>query len=477
MLFNSFEFAVFLPLVFALYWMANRHLRIQNILLLAASYYFYACWDWRFLFLLLFSTALDYTAAHCITKANSASHRRIWLWLSIGINVGFLAVFKYFNFFSESFTQLLSGFGLSITPVLLDVILPVGISFYTFHGLSYIIDVYRRRTEAESDFVAYGVFVAYFPLLVAGPIERATHLLPQVKKRREFRYHQAVDGLRQILWGLFKKIVIADNCSVFVDQIFHDPAAYSGSTLALGAFLFAVQIYGDFSGYSDIALGVSKLFGIELLRNFSFPYFSRDIAEFWRRWHMSLSSWFRDYLYIPLGGSKGGKWMRIRNTFAIFLVSGFWHGANWTYLFWGFLNAVYFLPLLLSDRNRTHLDSVATGRIFPSLRELVQVLITFCLSTLAWIFFRAPTLESAFSYCRRLFSPSLFSLPEIRPFYLFVLLFVFFVIEWLGRESVHPLERIVRMPRVVRWTCYIGLLVVLFVFRQMHEVPFIYFQY
>ena len=324
MLFNSLNFAVFLPIVFILYWFATKgNLKLQNILLLVSSYFFYACWDWRFLFLLIFSTLLDYFTGIKMSDAKNQNSKKFWFWLSISVNLGFLGVFKYYNFFAESFASALDNIGLNVNPWTLKVILPVGISFYTFHGLSYVIDIYKDHIKAEKNFIDYSVFVSFFPLLVAGPIERATHLLPQIKKKRTFDYSKAVDGLRQILWGLFKKVVIADQCAEYANQIFNNSADYSGSTLVLGAIFFTFQIYGDFSGYSDIALGTARLFGIDLLRNFAFPYFSRDIAEFWRRWHISLSSWFKDYLYIPLGGSKGGMWMKIRNTFIIFLVSGF----------------------------------------------------------------------------------------------------------------------------------------------------------
>ena len=337
MFFNSLSFAIFLPIVFLLYWFVfNKNKSWQNSLLIVASYYFYACWDWRFLFLLVFSTLLDYYTGLMIEKNQSPSKRKFWFWLSIIINLGFLGVFKYYNFFATSFTELINGFGFQVNPLLIQVILPVGISFYTFHGLSYVIDIYKKRITAERNFIDYSLFVSYFPLLVAGPIERATHLLPQVKVKREFNFQKAKEGVHQIIWGLVKKVVIADSCAMYANEIFNNHEQMNSLSLILGAIYFAFQIYGDFSGYSDIALGTSKLFGIDLLKNFNFPYFSRDIAEFWRRWHISLSSWFRDYLYIPLGGSKGGKWMQVRNTFIIFLVSGFWHGANWTFI--GFAN-------------------------------------------------------------------------------------------------------------------------------------------
>ncbi|HEY0092598.1 MAG TPA: MBOAT family O-acyltransferase, partial [Flavobacterium sp.] len=325
MVFNSFEFLLFLPVVFGVYWFAlKNNTRGQNILLLVASYFFYAFWDYRFLFLLVFSTVLDYFTGIKMSEAKSEGNRKFWFLLSIIINLGFLAVFKYFNFFVDSFAEGAGKLGFHPDIFTLNIILPVGISFYTFHGLSYVIDIYKKRIEPERNFVDYSVFVSFFPLLVAGPIERATHLLPQIQRPRHFEYTKAVDGLRQILWGLFMKVVVADNCAIVVNEVFGKQESMNSSSLAIGAVFFAFQIYGDFSGYSNIALGTARLFGIELLRNFAFPYFSRDIAEFWRRWHISLSSWFRDYLYIPLGGSKGGMMMQVRNTIIIFVVSGFW---------------------------------------------------------------------------------------------------------------------------------------------------------
>lgn len=478
MLFNSFSFAVFVPIVFLLYWFVfQKSLKAQNGLLLIVSYFFYSCWDWRFLFLLLFSTALDYFSGLQIEKNTNSKIRKLWFYSSIGLNLVFLGVFKYFDFFVLSFQSLLLKWGLSVDVFTLNIILPVGISFYTFHGLSYVIDVYKKRITAEKNFIEYAVFVSYFPLLVAGPIERATHLLPQIKTKRSFSYDQGVSGLYQILWGLFKKIVIADNCAHFANVIFDNPDQYSGSTLIMGALFFTFQIYGDFSGYSDIALGVSRLFGIELLKNFAFPYFSRDIAEFWRRWHISLSSWFKDYVYIPLGGSKGGKWMQIRNIFIIFLLSGFWHGANWTFLMWGFLNTLYFLPLLLTNKNRVNLDVVAKNRWLPNFKESIQMLFTFGLTVFAWIFFRANSVNSAFNYIKGIFTESLFSLPEIRPTFLIVLIFFFIIIEWLGREGNFALDNFRKQGnRFFRWSFIMLVVVLLFVFGK-EEQQFIYFQF
>lgn len=406
--------------------------------------------------------------------------RKFWLWLSIGINLGFLGFFKYYNFFAENFSELLKSIGFQVNPWTLKVILPVGISFYTFHGLSYVIDIYYKKIKAERNFVEYAVFVSFFPLLVAGPIERATHLLPQIKVKRIFSYEKAVDGMRQILWGLFKKMVIADNCAIYANEIFANSANASGSELVLGALFFTFQIYGDFSGYSDIALGTARLFGIDLLRNFAFPYFSRDIAEFWRRWHISLSSWFRDYLYIPLGGSKVGSWMKVRNTFIIFLVSGFWHGANWTFIIWGFLNALYIMPSIILKTNRNNLEIVAKNKLIPSFKDLFNIIITFSLTVFAWIFFRAENVHHAFSYISGILKPSLFTFPNLNKAALATLILVayFMVIEWLGREYQYAIQNLwLKKPKLIRWSFYFFLIILIGLFLQTHETPFIYFQF
>ena len=478
MVFNSISFAIFLPIVFLLYWfVSNKNRKIQNLLLLTSSYFFYACWDWRFLFLLIFSTALDFFTGSKMETAKTVASKKFWFWLSISINISFLGVFKYYNFFAESFADIMGNFGLQVNPFTLKVILPVGISFYTFHGLSYVIDIFKNRIKAEHDFIDYAVFVSFFPLLVAGPIERATHLLPQIKKERNFDYQKAVNGLKQILWGLFKKIVIADQCAQYTNTIFDDYSNHSGSTLLLGAIFFSFQIYGDFSGYSDIALGSARLLGIELLRNFSFPYFSRDIAEFWRRWHISLSSWFRDYLYFPLGGSRGGTWMKIRNTFLIFLVSGFWHGANWTFIVWGLLNAIYIMPSIIFNTNRNHIDIVAKGNYLPSIREFFMMLSTFFLTVFAWIFFRSASLSDAFSFIKGIFSSSLFSIPSIHPLDLFILLLIFLTIEWLGRASQFAIENTFeKSSNFLRYGLYYLLLVAIFFYNSAGQ-QFIYFQF
>lgn len=479
MLFNSFEYAIFFPVVYVLYWeLAKKNLKLQNILLLLASYFFYACWDFRFLFLLIFSTLLDYYTGLKINDASGTNKRKLWLWLSIIINLGFLGVFKYYNFFITSVGHGLSLFGYHPDLWTLKIILPVGISFYTFHGLSYILDIYYSKIKPERNFIDYSVFVSFFPLLVAGPIERATHLLPQIQTERVFNYLKAVDGIKQILWGLFKKIVIADNCAYFVNLIFSHPSDYAGSTLVLGSVLFAFQIYCDFSGYSDIALGSARLLGIELLRNFAFPYFSRDIAEFWRRWHISLSSWFRDYIYIPLGGNKGGMIRRIRNTFVIFLVSGLWHGANWTFIAWGLIHALYFLPLLLLNSNRVNIEIVARGKYLPTFKELAGMILTFSLVCFAWIFFRAENIVLAFIYVKNMFSYTLFSRPEILPGTLLCILFLFFYYEWLGRENTYALQITTQYKSpLLRISFYYLIVFSMLWFGNFDKNEFIYFQF
>lgn len=482
MLFNSLDFAIFLPVVFFLYWfVVNKNLRLQNVLLLVASYFFYACWDWRFLSLILLSTVVDYSIGRQLAQTQVIRKRKILLWFSVVLNLGILGFFKYCNFFIENFIVAFSFFGADIQAYSLYIILPMGISFYTFQTLSYTIDVYRRKFEPTKDFVAFAAFVSFFPQLVAGPIERASNLLPQFYKKRHFEYHQAADGVRQILWGLFKKMVIGDGCAHFANHIFNNSADYSGSTLFIGAVFFAFQIYGDFSGYSDIAIGTARLFGFDLKQNFAFPYFSRDIAEFWRRWHISLSTWFRDYLYIPLGGSRGGTWIKIRNTFAIFLVSGFWHGANWTFIVWGALNAVYFLPLLLSSKNRKNMDIVAAHRHFPSFKELFHIGLTFLLTVFAWIFFRAESLSHAIDYLSEIFSLSFFTIPTFGGIYKAItvatLTVIFVGVEWWGRRSRYALEHIgLKWRREIRLAFYYCIIFAIYYFSG-NQQEFIYFQF
>ena len=512
MLFNSIEFAFFLPIVFMLYWFLTPSgtngpryslfrywhvseqtaLRIQNAFVLVASYIFYGWWDWRFLLLIAFTSFCSWGSGLLIGNQQTP---KFWMWLNVIINLGILFTFKYYNFFVEEFCQLFPSLE-GRSGGVISIILPVGISFYTFQALSYSIDVYRQKIEPTKDIIAFFAFIAFFPQLVAGPIERATNLLPQFLQKRTFSYDQATDGMRQIFWGLFKKIVVADNCATYVDQVWATYDTQSGSTLLLAAVLFTFQIYGDFSGYSDIAIGTAKLFGIKLMRNFNNPYFSRDIAEFWRRWHISLTTWFRDYVYIPLGGSRPEipahiqhpdrykKWIIVRNTFVIFLLSGFWHGANWTFIAWGAYHALLFLPLILLGKNRKYTNQVAEGGLLPTWKECGQILLTFALVVLGWIIFRAETIGQAWEYvCGMLQFGTLrasyrFFLPNeniIYPTNLYIILMI--VIEWIQRNKQHGLEVI--GARKYKWlrVIFYYILILLIISNAGTEQTFIYFQF
>tara|TARA_B100000902_G_scaffold365033_1_gene385634 strand:- start:102410 stop:103858 length:1449 start_codon:yes stop_codon:yes gene_type:complete len=482
MIFNTIDFAIFLPIIFILYWFViYKNILHQNLLITISSYVFYGWWDWRFLSLIAFSTSVDYIIGNKLSITQNKNSRKLLLFTSVFVNLGFLGFFKYYNFFLENFVDAFSFFGYSINSNSLNIILPVGISFYTFQTLSYTIDVYKKKIKPAKDIISFTAFVSFFPQLVAGPIERAKNLLPQFYKKRDFDYYKAVDGMRQILLGLFKKIVIADNCAVFADQIFNNYQDYSGSTLILGAILFTFQIYCDFSGYSDIAIGTARLFGFNLMQNFAFPYFSRDIAEFWRRWHISLSTWFRDYLYIPLGGSRGSNYQKIRNVFIIFLVSGFWHGANWTFIIWGALNAIYFLPIMLMKRNRINTDIVAKDRLFPSIKELVSIIITFSLTVFAWIFFRSESVNDGFAYLFNIIDSSVFTLPDLitpklEMIYTLFCIIILLFFEWKNRKKTHALE-IDHLTKFNRWGIYLTIILMIITFGTFNHNEFIYFQF
>lgn len=483
MLFNSIDFAIFFPVVFILYWYVfNRNLNQRNIFLLAVSYIFYGWWDPKFLLLLAISTVVDYAAGIFLDNTDNKRARKTILIFSLSANLGILGFFKYFNFFLDNLRTAFTFTGQELSWQGFELVLPVGISFYTFQTMSYTIDVYRRRLKPTSDLVAFAAYVSFFPQLVAGPIERAGNLLPQFFTPHGFDFTKAVNGCRQILWGFFKKLVIADNCGVLADNIFNHYSSNPGSVLLLGAFFFSFQIYGDFSGYSDIAIGTARLMGFELMKNFSFPYFSRDIAEFWRRWHISLSTWFRDYVYVPLGGNQGSKGQKIRNIMLVFIISGFWHGASWTFIIWGMLNALLFLPLLVAGKNRVHLDVVDSGRTLPGIGNLVSMVLTFTIVMLLWIVFRAKTTTEALDIFSRIFSQSLFTAASPGPPAMVVttlMLIVFFVIvEWSGREHNYALEKtFCNSPQWVRWSFYSLILFLTGLYMHRGGSPFIYFQF
>lgn len=476
MLFNSIAFLVFLFLVYFTYWgidaMSKKAtLKKQNLLLLFSSYIFYSFWSLPFCFLLIFSTLLDYFSALQIEKSEKSSHKKIWFWISIGMNLLFLGYFKYANFFIDNALELGSFLGISIPIKTLEIILPIGISFYTFHGLSYVIDVYKGKIQTEKQFIDYALFVCFFPLLVAGPIERANHLLPQIKQKRTFERSYSILGLQQMLWGFVKKIVIADNFAPYVTYIFDHHTELNSLTLIAGALFFAFQIYGDFSGYTDIALGTAKLFGFELFTNFSYPYFSKNISEFWKRWHISLTSWFRDYLYIPLGGSKKGLYRTIINTFIVFLVSGFWHGASWNFVFWGFLNALFILPFNISKK-----PFLPEGKFW----NFLSILFTFSVTSFCWIFFRSASVESAFLYVSEIIggghSLELQLTGRMKLLEVLVFLVFFLWIEWRGKNFACPLQQVNPYKKVFKWGFYYVLIFLIAYFYRGNE-SFIYFQF
>ncbi len=483
MLFNSIDFVFFLPLVLLLYWLIGfKNIKRQNFLLAISSYVFYGWWSPKFLILILFSSILDFTIGSSIFYSKSIKKKKFLLYLSLIINLGLLCVFKYFNFFIENFNAVFTLVGTSFRIESLQIILPVGISFYTFQTLSYTIDIYKGKLKPSKDFISFIAFVSFFPQLVAGPIERASNLLPQFYTKRSIRYNDISEGLRQILWGFFKKVVIADNCATYVNLIYGDFYEYSGSTLFVASILFAFQIYGDFSGYSDIAIGVSRLFGFKLMVNFSYPYFSKNVTEFWRKWHISLTTWFRDYIYIPLGGSNGGDFNRIRNIFIVFLISGFWHGANWTFIFWGFLNALYFVPLLLLKKSKYYCRLNFEKGIIINFILFIKITTTFILTVITWIFFRSNNLSEAFKFVYHMISYKLISIPDYflikRIGVLFCLIAFMNVIEWLGKKGDFALSYLeVKISIYWRWCIYSLIIFLIGMYMKTEETPFIYFQF
>ena len=480
MLFNSLEFLIFLPVVLCLYWLLAGNLRVQNIFVVCASYLFYGWWDYTFLFLIALTSFTSWAGALLIRRSQQSGNKGKWiLACNVAIVLGVLCTYKYFDFFTSSFAEMLAVVGFRVDALTLGLVLPVGISFYTLQSLSYTFDVYSGRIAPTRDIIAYFAFVSFFPQLVAGPIERASNLLPQFLRHRVFSYGQAVDGMRQILWGLFKKMVVADNCAGAVNSIFDNYTSLDGGMLVWGAIFFAFQIYGDFSGYSDIAIGTARLFGIRLSKNFHYPYLSRDVAEFWRRWHISLNTWFVDYVYIPLGGSRGSLRLTIFNTLVIFLLSGFWHGANLTFIFWGLFNALLFIPLILRGGTHRHSGSViAESSFLPRISEALQMFVTLGLVTVGWVFFRSETLSQAFGYLHHMVSDFSFVFPSNfkRSFVSVVFLFA---VEWLQRRRDFGLQLpdagIFRL-RIVRWTVYYVMILII-IFASDQPQDFIYFQF
>ena len=480
MLFNSLQFLFFLPLVFFLYW-GIKERKAQNLLIVVASYVFYGWWDWRFLLLIALTSVCSYLSGIYIDRR--PQHGRQLMVLNLLFNLGILGVFKYYNFFTENFSLLLHTVGLKTDLPTLNIILPVGISFYTFQALSYTIDVYRRQLRATTDPVEFFAFISFFPQLVAGPIERATNLLPQFQRPRTFDYDKATDGLKQMLWGFFKKIVVADSCAVGVENIFSNYSSMSGGLLFLGGVLFAFQIYGDFSGYSDIAIGTARLFGIDLMRNFNIPYFSRNISEFWSRWHISLTTWFRDYIYIPLGGNREGRLRTLRNTLIVFLVSGIWHGANWTFVCWGIYHALLIIVFFLLGVRRQPMV-VAANSVLPSVKECAQMAATFFLVVIGWIIFRAENMSSAYNYIARMFTTSWTDLSAQSFIDLAVLknaligCVIMLFVEWIQRKKAHGLD--LQQPAVGRFQqialCY-ALIFLILLLGEFGENQFIYFQF
>ena len=478
MLFNSFEFLIFLSTVFILYWFVfNKNLRVQNSLIVISSYVFYSFWDYRFLSLIILSTIIDFSIGLNIPKYKSNKVRKLLLWSSVIFNVSVLGFFKYYNFFIDSWIDLFSLVGYEIKSVwTLNIILPVGISFYTFQTISYIIDIYKGKIKPTEDFISFAFFVSYFPQLVAGPIERATNLLPQITRKREFKYEQGVQGLRLILLGMLKKVVIADSLAPIVDDIFSNYQDFDGGVLWLGAVYFAFQIYCDFSGYSDIAIGTSKLFGFEIMSNFKFPYFSRNIGEFWRRWHISLSTWFRDYLYIPLGGSQKGRLVSIRNIVIIFLVSGFWHGASWTFIFWGLFHSLLFIPSFLLKTNRKYTASIiGENTKLPSFLEFLQVVTTFLLVTIAWVIFRSDNIIDSFKYIYKMIFEINFPSSHKRGI---LFLFIIIILDWVIRRNERQGIFLTLSSRVLRYLFYSVIIFILLLMILGNKTnDFIYFQF
>ena len=481
MLFNSLEFLLFFPLAYFIYWSTKKNLNFQNLILLILSYIFYGFWDFRFLYLIFASSIADYTIGYYLCKTHNIYARKVLLCISLTFNIGLLFIFKYFNFFIQSFNDAFVLFSSDLKFSTINIILPVGISFYTFQTLSYTIDIYNKKVLPTKNIISFLAFVSFFPQLVAGPIERASTFLPQFLRHRRFNYNESVCGLKQILWGFFKKLVIADNCAELCNLIFENYLDYSGITLLLGSVLFSIQIYGDFSGYSDIAIGTGRLLGFRIMKNFNFPYFSENIQEFWRNWHISLTTWFRDYIYYPLGGSRNRLIKTIINIFIVFLISGLWHGANWTFIFWGFFHA--FLLTLYVLYNKKFNKSFSNFKTI----SILKMLFTFSFVSIVWVFFRAETLSKALNYILIIFSnlTKYDSYTEVfnflwwnNGFSVLILLMFFFIIEWLGKSNEYAIEKIFKNFNILfSWSFYVLILICIVFFMPSIETPFIYFQF
>ena len=462
--------------MFVLYWFVfNKHLKQQNLLILISSYIFYGWWDYRFLSLIILSTIVDYIIGLNIPKQDSKKKQKILLLCSVFFNLGVLGVFKYYNFFIESWIDLFSSIGYDIKSVwTLNIILPVGISFYTFQTMSYTIDIYRKLLNPTKDFISFASFVSFFPQLVAGPIERSVNLLPQILRKREFKYEQGVQGLKLIIWGMFKKVVIADSLAPIVNDIFINYQDFGGGTLWLGLVYFSFQIYCDFSGYSDIAIGTSKLFGVELMSNFNFPFFSRNISEFWRRWHISMTSWFTDYLYYPLKLKyrDSGYLMNLSVLVLYFSIIGFWHGDNWTYIFFGLYHGLFFIPTVIYPKfYKLKTKQISFNKSFPSLKEIIQIGTTFIIVTIGWVFFRSETLEDSFNYIINMTQN--FQIPKINFAKYLVFILVLLIADWNFRKD----ERLEKGERFDFVLIIIQVLSVLFFSAKNQATNFIYFDF
>ncbi len=489
MLFNSFSFLYFFPIVVVLYFVFP--IRIRWFWLLVSSYFFYMSWNPKYALLIFTSTLITYLSGIYIEKSNHGGFgsKKMFVALSVILNLAILIGFKYFNFLNENFAVLFKAIGFEWSVSNLNILLPVGISFYTFQALSYTMDVYRGEIKATRHFGKYALFVSFFPQLVAGPIEKSSHLLPQFDLANKFHYHRSKDGLILMAWGFFKKLVIADRLAILVNTVYADPVGYSGFELLIATLFFAIQILCDFSGYTDIAIGAAKLLGYDLTKNFERPYFSKSIPEFWRRWHVSLGRWFRDYLYFPLGGSRVVKWKKYRNIMIVFLISGLWHGASWNFFIWGFLHGIYQIIDLAISPFIIRLNSILNINTRSFAYRLYKVVLTFTLVTFAWVFFRANSLTDAFYIIENffvfnpevIFDGSIYKLGLVwREFKIAVIAILVLLAGNLLERKYHLLNLLGRQLWVVRWTFYVGfVLYILFygVYGSNKEAVFIYFQF